>query len=213
MEFEGFEYIYSIITDRAVSCDPASEATMSALTSPPSGGAGKTEDSLLHPSKFPQSLSSTDQSIKVALTYHPISSTEVLAFIRSPYAGANVLFLGTTRNSFNNRPVSKLSYSAYPALALRSFLNIAEAVKEQHGLEKVYLMHRLGEVGIEEESIAVAVSAGHRKPAWEGAEEALERCKERVEIWKMESFADAEDGDGQWRANRDTDSQGRKLEQ
>ena len=186
---------------------------MSALTAPPNGGAGKTEHSLLHPSKFPQSLSNEDGSIKVALTYHPISSTEVLAFIRSPKAGANVLFLGTTRNSFDNRPVSKLSYSAYPALALRSFLKIAEAVKEQHGLEKVCLMHRLGEVGIEEESIAVAVSAGHRKPAWDGAEEALERCKERVEIWKMESFADIEDGDGQWRANRDTDGQGRKLEQ
>ena len=186
---------------------------MSALTSLPDGGTGKTQESLLDPSKFPQSLSSEDDSTQVSLTYDPISSSDVLAFIRSPNAGANILFLGTTRNSFDNRPVSKLSYSAYPALALRSFLKIAEAVKERHGLEKVCLMHRLGEVGIEQESIAVAVSAGHRKPAWEGAEEALERCKERVEIWKMESFADVEDGDGQWRANRDTDGQGRKIEQ
>lgn len=185
---------------------------MSALTSPPERGAEKAQESLLDPSKFPQSLSNDSQSIQVSLTYDPIPSSDIVAFIRSPNAGANVLFLGTTRNSFDNRPVDKLSYSAYPALALRSFLKIAEAVKEKHGLEKVCLTHRLGEVGIEQESIAVAVSAGHRKPAWEGAEEALERCKERVEIWKMESFADVEDGDGQWRANRDTDGQGRKVE-
>jgi molybdopterin synthase catalytic subunit len=189
------------------------ELSMSALTSPLNGGAGKAQDSLLDPAKFPQSLSSEDGSIKVSLTYDHISSSDVLAFIRSPNAGANVLFLGTTRNSFDNRPVSKLSYSAYPALALRSFIRIAEAVKEKHGLEKVCLMHRLGEVGIEQESIAVAVSAGHRKPAWNGAEEALEKCKARVEIWKMESFADVEDGDGQWRANCDTDGQGRKVKQ
>jgi molybdopterin synthase catalytic subunit len=187
---------------------------MSALTPPPTNGAAAQDsahESLLDPSKFPQSVSSEDASIKVSLTYDPISSTDVLKFIRSPNAGANVLFLGTTRNSFDNRPVSKLSYSAYPALALRSFMKIAEAVKEKHGLEKVHLQHRLGEVAIEEESIAVAVSAGHRSPAWKGAEDALERCKERVEIWKMERFAD--DGDGQWRANRDTDGQGRKIAQ
>lgn len=186
---------------------------MSALTTPPNGEAGKAHESLLDPCKFPQTTSNEAQSIKVSLTYDAISSSEVLAFIRSPNAGANVLFLGTTRNSFDDRPVSKLSYSAYPAMALRSFLKIAEAVQEKHGLEKVCLMHRLGEVGIEEESIAVAVSAGHRKPAWRGAEEALERCKERVEIWKMESFADVEDGDGQWRANRDTDGQGKRIDQ
>lgn len=184
---------------------------MSALISPPDGEPKRNQASLLDPSEFPQSLSSDDNCIQVSLTYDPISSSSVLTFIRSPAAGANVLFLGTTRNSFDNRPVSKLSYSAYPALALGSFLKIASEMKAKHGLQKVCLMHRLGEVGIEEESIAVAVSAGHRKPAWEGAEEALERCKERVEIWKMESFVDAEDGDGQWRANRDTDGQGKRI--
>lgn len=181
---------------------------MSASTSPPTTIS---HSGLLNPSRLPQTLLSQDGTIKVSLTYEPISSSDVLKFVRSPNAGANVLFLGTTRNSFGNRPVSKLSYSAYPALALRSFTEIAGAVKEKHGLEKVCLIHRLGEVAIEEESIAVAVSAEHRAPAWKGAEDALERCKERVEVWKKESFADAEDGDGQWRANRDTDGQGKKF--
>jgi molybdopterin synthase catalytic subunit len=185
---------------------------MSALTSPPTGDPAKANESLLDPSRFPQCLLSEDKSISVLLTYQFLNSNDALQFIRSPNAGANVLFLGTTRNSFDNRPVSKLSYSAYPALALRSFRRIAEAVKEKHGLEKVYLVHRLGEVGIEEASIAIAVSAGHRGPAWKGAEVALERCKERVEVWKMESFADMEQGkQGEWRANRETDNWGKRI--
>lgn len=144
------------------------------------------------------------------LTYTPLDISAVLKFIRSPTCGANVLFLGTTRNSFDNRPVARLSYSAYPALALLSFRSIAEAVMHEYGLEKVCIVHRLGHVPVEEESIAVAVSAGHRRPAWKGAEAALEKCKERVEVWKMEIFGD-EEGGGEWRANRDTDSEGRTV--
>lgn len=54
---------------------------------------------------------------------------------------------------------------------------------------------------IGEESILIAVSAPHRQAAWRAGEEALERVKEKVEIWKLEEFQ-GEQG-GVWRANRD----------
>ena len=176
---------------------------MSASANPPNG----TSTPLLDPSNFPQSLA-TDK-IHVELCYTPIDTPSILSSIRSPSCGANVLFLGTTRDSFDNRPVSKLAYSAYPALALKSFKAIAEKVVEEHGLGKVCIVHRLGHVPVGEESIAVAVSAAHRGPAWRGAEEALERCKERAEVWKMEVFGD-EEGGGEWRANRERCGEGRK---
>ena len=163
---------------------------------------------LLDPSKFPRVLSSDDDACTMSLTYDPISSDAVLRSIRSPAAGANVLFLGTTRDSCDGRAVSRLSYSAYPALALKSFLSIAEAARSQLNLQKVSIVHRLGVVEVEEESIAIAVSAAHRGPAWRGAEEILERCKERVEVWKMEEFQ-GEEGTGEWRANKDKDSEGK----
>lgn len=50
-----------------------------------------------------------------------------------------------------------------------------------------------------EESILVAIGTKHRGEAWRGGEEALERCKGEVEVWKMERF----EGGGVWRANRD----------
>lgn len=152
-------------------------------------------------STLPQSVDSADRCCTVSLTYDPISSQDVLQSIRSPAAGANVLFLGTTRDSFEGRTVSRLSYSAYHSLALKSFLEIAENARLEHRLEKVCVVHRLGEVAVEEESIAVAVSAAHRGPAWRGAEWILERCKERAEVWKLEEFADG--GPGEWRANEE----------
>lgn len=63
------------------------------------------------------------------------------------------------------------------------------------------MIHRLGVVPVGEESILIAVSSPHRKAAWLAGEEALEECKARVEIWKLEEFGGQEGG--VWRANRD----------
>lgn len=187
-------------------------ATNSNNTILTANGAGQQPkiSSQLHPSNFPQSRESPH--IHVSLTYDHLDTATYLQFTRSPSAGANVLFLGTTRNSFDSRPVSRLSYSAYPALALRTLFTVATNVREKYNLEKVVIVHRLGDVPIGEESIAVCVSAGHRQAGWQGAEEILERVKERAEIWKREWFGDTPEGqveEGAWRANRDTNgSQG-----
>ncbi|KAK5400008.1 hypothetical protein LTR06_011335 [Exophiala xenobiotica] len=112
------------------------------------------------PSNFPQTLATT--TIYISLVYDPLDTTAYTSFTRSPTAGANVLFLGTTRNNFDGRPVSRLSYSAYPSMALKSLYAIAEDAKKRYQLEKVVIVHRLGEVNVEEESIAVSVSSAHR---------------------------------------------------
>jgi molybdopterin synthase catalytic subunit len=107
--------------------------------------------------------------------------------------------LGTTRNNFQSRKVTYLSYSSYSPLALRTMMSIAKLVKAKHSLNAIAIVHRLGEVPVGDESIVIAVSSPHRQAAWRAAEETLEEVKSKVEIWKYEKF---EDG-GEWRANRD----------
>ena len=85
-------------------------------------------------------------------------------------------------------------------------LSIAEDIKQAHSLTAITMVHRLGICPIGEESILIAVSAPHRQAAWRGGEQALEDCKERVEVWKLEEFGGDDDdggGGGVWRANRD----------
>jgi molybdopterin synthase catalytic subunit len=182
---------------------------MAEATTTTNGTNASSLSSILDPENFPQVLE--NESIHIDLRYDPLDVAASLAFTRSPTAGANVLFLGTTRNNFDNRPVMRLSYSAYPKLALKSLFVIAEDVKAKHGLEKIYIAHRLGEVGIEEESIAVSVSSGHRQAGWVGSEEILERVKARAEIWKREWFGDGEVEEGVWRANKDLDATGKVV--
>jgi molybdopterin synthase catalytic subunit len=108
---------------------------------------------------------------------------------------------GTTRDNFGGKPVKELQYSAYVPMALKTMISIARRLKEQHGLQGISMVHRLGVVPVGEESILIAVAAPHRQAAWKAGEEALEECKDRVEIWKLEEFGG--DEPGMWRANRD----------
>jgi molybdopterin synthase catalytic subunit len=79
-------------------------------------------------------------------------------------------------------------------------LTIATTIRAKHTLKGIAMIHRLGTVPIGEESIIIAVSSPHRQAAWTAGEEALEECKEKVEVWKKEEF---EGEGGVWRANRD----------
>lgn len=162
----------------------------------------------LDPKTYPRTHHDATQNIHITLTYATIDANSCLSQTASPAAGANILFLGTTRDTFEGRSVSQLSYTAYPPLTLKTLAGIAEAAVKTHKLEGVSIAHRLGTVPIGEASIAIAVSAGHRGAAWRASEEVLEACKEKAEIWKREEFVD---GGMEWRANVDRDAEGRAL--
>ena len=99
------------------------------------------------------------------------------------------------------KTVTHLAYSAYVPLALRTLQAICQRIRTKHGLVSIAVTHRLGKVGIGEESVLIAVSAPHRKAAWDAGEECLEEVKAKVEIWKEEWF---EEG-GFWRSNQQQD--------
>ena len=178
-------------------------------SAPSTSGSLTTTSSFTSPSVNSTSLhndlsdaSHTESHLYVSLTSQPLSPTSVLSHLRSSFAGANLLFLGTTR--LNSTPtstdrVAHLKYTSYAPLALKTMLSIAYEMKRKHGLVGIVIVHRLGVVKVGEESIIVGVSAGHRPEAWKAGEEALEECKRRVEVWKKEVF---EGGEEEWRANQ-----------
>ena len=149
-----------------------------------------------------QSRTELGGKVTASLTYDHLDVNAALAKVKSPEAGAVVMFAGTTRNSFQSKVVLDLEYSAYGPLALQSMLDIAKKIHEAHSLTAINIVHRLGRVPIGEESILICLSAPHRTAAWRAGEEALEKIKDRVEIWKLERFKEG-DGEAIWKANRD----------
>lgn len=145
--------------------------------------------------------SRSEPGIHVSLTHATLDPIATMAHVRSPSAGAIVLFAGTTRDTFSTRAVLDLQYQSYVPLALNTLHEIAAALQRKHSLQAIAIVHRLGGVPIGEESILIAVSSAHRAAAWRAGEECLEEVKARAEIWKLERFVD--DEGGVWRANRD----------
>ncbi|EWC45767.1 molybdopterin synthase catalytic subunit [Drechslerella stenobrocha 248] len=148
-----------------------------------------------------KSAGDADRGTFVGLTYDKLDITSAIDRVRSPKAGAVVVFIGTTRDNFEGKPITTLEYTTYAPLALRSLSSIVANLKSGNEpvLHAITIVHRLGVVPIGEDSIVIALSTSHRAEGWRIAEESLELVKEKVEIWKREWFVDG----GIWRANRD----------
>jgi molybdopterin synthase catalytic subunit len=137
-----------------------------------------------------------------ALTRHPIDTRPVMARLLTGAEGAVVAFEGTVRNQTKGRPVLCLDYECYPPMALEMMAKIGREIAAAHPVNRVAMVHRLGRLLIGETSVAVMVTAPHRRAAFEAALEALNRLKQTVPIWKKEHFMDGEVWvEGEWDRN------------
>ncbi|TFK57059.1 MoaE-domain-containing protein [Heliocybe sulcata] len=61
------------------------------------------------------------------LTHQPLNNQEIVASVADDGAGATAVFIGTTRNSFKGKVVTKLEYQAYSKLAIKTITDIIAA--------------------------------------------------------------------------------------
>jgi molybdopterin synthase catalytic subunit len=112
--------------------------------------------------------------------------------VRSPAAGAIATFIGTTRNTFEDKQVLELRYEAYVPMALKQLKAICFAARNRWKLMRLAVAHRLGVVPVGEESVFVAVSSVHRRDALEACEYIIDEIKLSVAIWKKEVYTNGE---------------------
>ena len=106
-----------------------------------------------------------------------------------------VLFLGTTREFTAGRQTESLDYESYGEMAASKLQELEEQARQQWALTEVTIVHRLGHLEIGEASVAIAVSAPHRKDAFTAGQWLIDTLKEIVPIWKKENWAD---GTSEW---------------
>lgn len=121
---------------------------------------------------------------------------EALAWVVVPSAGAVVLFSGIVRDHSEDRTgVTSLTYEAFETEALRVLSEVVEASRRQWPqIERVVVLHRVGDVELSESSVVVAVSAPHRAEAFEAGRFCIDTLKETAPIWKLEHW----DGKSDW---------------
>jgi len=126
----------------------------------------------------------------IKLTTNPISVDEVLTAVRSPEAGAVVLFLGTVRGWTAGRQTLSLEYEAHTTMAPKKLEGLREQAVSQWNLSACSIVHRVGVLAVGEIAVAIATSAPHRDAAFAACSWIIDQLKRDVPIWKKEIFAD-----------------------
>lgn len=125
----------------------------------------------------------------------PLNIEQVLPWVTDPNCGGVVVFLGAVRNEFEGRASLGLEYDAYRAMAEREMARIGADLKHRFDVRHVVMLHRVGRLEVTEVSVLVAVSAPHRREAFEACAWGIDRLKETVPIWKKEHW---QDGNASW---------------
>jgi len=128
----------------------------------------------------------------VLITSEKLNIQDCYNFVQNASCGGIALFVGTVRNSTQNKTVTLLDFSAYEPMALKEMQKIADLALTKFQIHKIAIHHAVGELQIGAVPVIIAVSSAHRKAAFEACEYAIDTLKETVPIWKKEHFKDGE---------------------
>ena len=170
---------------------PLHENDEVAFLPPVSGGSGR----------FTHQIADADTGNFFALTRETIHvhGDGIASRLLRGEDGALVVFEGVARNNTKGRPTRFLDYECYEAMAVKMMAQIGREIAAGFPIGRIAMVHRLGRIEIGETSVAVVVTAPHRKPAFDAALEGINRLKRLVPVWKKETFADGEVWvDGEW---------------
>lgn len=124
------------------------------------------------------------------LTTVPIDVGEVARRVVPRRCGATVTLDGYAREWTKGKQTLHLVYEAYSPMALAEMRRLGAEAHARFDIEHIGIVHRTGRTEIGETSVVIAVSAPHRRAAFEACEWAIRELKRTVPIWKKEFFED-----------------------
>ncbi|GHA73184.1 molybdenum cofactor biosynthesis protein MoaE [Streptomyces termitum] len=131
-----------------------------------------------------------DDPIKLlAIRDTPLSVDEVFRAVGDDAAGGTALFVGTVRDHDGGADVSGLGYSCHPS-AEAELRRVAEKVAANYPVRALAAVHRVGDLGVGDLAVVVAVSCPHRAEAFEACRKLIDDLKHEVPIWKHQTFSD-----------------------
>ncbi len=122
----------------------------------------------------------------------PIEVGAVARRVVLPQCGATVTLDGYAREWTRGRRTLYLVYEAYSPMAISEMERLGQQAHEKFEIAHIGIVHRTGRLDIGETSVVIAVSAPHRRAAFEACEWAIRELKRTVPIWKKEFFEDGE---------------------
>jgi molybdopterin synthase catalytic subunit len=127
-------------------------------------------------------------AIEVRISKEKIDVSKAIESVMMPGCGGIASFIGTIRDSFEGKDVKRVNVEAYDEMALADLRRIATELSSEKGIGGITIVHRTGSLEVGEVVVAVAVSAPHRKEAFDVCQSIIDRLKQTTPIWKQEFF-------------------------
>ena len=115
--------------------------------------------------------------------------------------GAVVTFTGKVRDHNLGDNVSALTLEHYPGMTEKALAEIVTEARQRWPMQRITVIHRVGELFPGDEIVLVGVSGAHRGAAFAGAEFIMDYLKTQAPFWKRET---TKEGD-RWVESRDSD--------
>ena len=122
----------------------------------------------------------------------PLSVDEVVAAVGHRAAGAVVTFIGYVRERDHGDLVEVLDYSSHPS-ANQIAHDLADRLAADGRVIRLAVVHRTGHLSVGDIAVVAAVSAEHRREAFEVCHRLIDEFKATVPIWKHQTFTDGSD--------------------
>ena len=118
-------------------------------------------------------------------------------FIKDSKFGASIYFLGTVRNSNENKAVTGITYDSHDEMVIKSFKEIYKEADQKLDIKDkaVFIEHAKGYLNLGDVSIIIAVACKHRDQAYVLSRYIIEEIKKRSPIWKKEHY---QNEDSEW---------------
>ena len=119
-----------------------------------------------------------------------ILTTNAEKFIKNSKFGASIYFLGTVRNTNDNKAVTGITYDSHDKMVIKSFEEIYNEADQKLDIQDkaVFIEHAKGYLELGEISIIIAVACKHRDQAYLLSRFIIEEIKKRSPIWKKEHY-------------------------
>ena len=105
-------------------------------------------------------------------------------------AGAIVFFSGLVRDRNQGCDVTGLFLEHYPGMTERSLENIVKQARLRWPIFQVRLIHRVGQLDINDQIVFVGVSSAHREAAFDACRFIMDFLKTEAPFWKKETRTD-----------------------
>lgn len=130
-----------------------------------------------------------------ALTSQTIDPAKMRRRLEARGAGALVIFEGRVRDHHRGRPVTRLEYESFDALAVAEGEAVVAEAERLHPGARIECVHRTGTLEVGEIAVWIGVESPHRQAGFAACRHVIEDIKRRLPIWKKEHHPD---GAAEW---------------